>query len=198
MAVLSELFSNTGVFQYGTVDTAAIAFSTEVRRMCEVNTCRQYGKTWACPPGLGSLEECKKRVQEYEKMVVFSARYELEDSFDYEGMMAGMSAFKDVCRAIHRAVKPCMDHFLILSNEGCDLCSTCTYPDAPCRFPDRSHGSLEGCGIMVSDLAGQAGINYINGADTVTYFGALLCDGSALEKLEQARALRSTGTAGTE
>ncbi|MFQ6804175.1 MAG: DUF2284 domain-containing protein [Lachnospiraceae bacterium] len=34
--------------------------------------------------------------------------------------------------------------FLILSNEGCDLCSECTYPEAPCRFPDRSHGSIEG------------------------------------------------------
>ncbi|HIS27794.1 MAG TPA: DUF2284 domain-containing protein [Candidatus Pullilachnospira intestinigallinarum] len=160
MIALSEVFSHAGVFQYGTVDTASIAFSGEVRRMCEVNTCRQYGRTWACPPGLGTLAECQKRIQSYEKMVVFSARYDLEDSFDYEGMMAGMSAFREVCRAIHRKVQPLLEHFLILSNEGCDLCSKCTYPEAPCRFPDRSHGSIEGYGILVSDLAGQAGINY--------------------------------------
>ena len=47
MKTLSEIFSDAGVFQYGTVDTASISFSREVRKMCEVNTCRQYGKTWA-------------------------------------------------------------------------------------------------------------------------------------------------------
>lgn len=185
MQILSKIFSDAGVFQFGIVDTASVSFSGEVRKMCESNLCRQYGKTWACPPGLGTLEECAKRIRGYDTMVVFSARYELEDSFDYEGMMDGMSGFKEICRRIHQAVQPSLDHFLILSNEGCDLCSECTYPDAPCRFPDRSHGSIEGYGIMVSDLAGQANINYINGANTVTYFGALLCDRRGLEKLER-------------
>lgn len=63
MKTLSEIFSDAGVFQYGTVDTASISFSREVRKMCEVNTCRQYGKTWACPPGLGTLEECQKKYR---------------------------------------------------------------------------------------------------------------------------------------
>ena len=156
MKTLSEIFSDAGVFQYGTVDTASISFSREVRKMCEVNTCRQYGKTWACPPGLGTLEECQKKIQSYEKMVVFSVRYELEDSFDYEGMMAGMSAFKEVCRSIHRAVQPPLEHFLILSNEGCDLCSECTYPEAPLPFSGpfpRLHRRLRHHGIR----PGQSG-----------------------------------------
>ena len=73
----------------------------------------------------------------------------------------------------------------MLSNEGCDLCDKCTYPDAPCRFPNRAHGSLEGYGIFVSEIAKIAGINYINGANTVTYFGAVICNSSDLNKFEQ-------------
>jgi hypothetical protein len=38
---------------------------------------------------------------------------------------------------------------------------------------------LEGCGIFVSKLAAQAGVNYINGANTVTYFGAVMYNGAA-------------------
>ena len=34
--------------------------------------------------------------------------------------------------------------------------------------------SLETYGIAVSELAALAGMNYINGSDTVTYFGAVL------------------------
>lgn len=177
---MKQIMEESGVFQYGTVDTDQIRFLQEVREMCEVNTCRQYGKTWVCPPGVGTLEECRDRIRSYRKMIVFSVKYDLEDSFDYEGMQAGMAQFREVCRRIDarmqekRKTEGKERDYMILSNEGCDLCGECTYPDAPCRFPERAHGSLEGYGIMVSELAGQAGIRYINGTNTVTYFGGLL------------------------
>ena len=97
---LKQMFKDVGIFQYGVTDTAEIRFAQEVRAMCEVNTCRQYGKTWACPPALGSVEECRERIQRFQKMLVFSMKIDLEDSFDYEGMMAGMKQFKKSCRAI--------------------------------------------------------------------------------------------------
>ena len=175
-----RIAEESGAFQCGTVDTDQIRFLQEVRGMCEVNTCRQYGKTWVCPPAVGTLEECSERIRHYGKMIVFSVKYDLEDSFDYEGMQAGMAHFKEVCRRIDARMQEegktegKKKDYMILSNEGCDLCKECTYPDAPCRFPERAHGSLEGYGIMVSELAGQAGIRYINGSNTVTYFGGLL------------------------
>lgn len=173
MEELKQILEESGMFQYGIVDTADIEFSQAVRGMCEVNTCRKYGTTWACPPALGTVEECKNRLQHYEKFLVFSVKYDLEDSFDFEGMMEGMDKFKDACRLVHEKIRGHFSEFLMLSNEGCGLCKTCTYPDAPCRFPERVHGSLEGYGIFVDQLARKAGINYINGKDTVTYFGGL-------------------------
>lgn len=141
--------------------------------MCEVNTCQKYNKTWACPPAIGTVEECRERVRKYDKMLVFSVKWDLEDSFDFEGMTAGGKKFKQVCLAVDKAVRSYMTDYLVLANEGCDTCEACTYPDAPCRFPEQTHGSLEGYGIFVSELAKQAKINYVNGANTVTYFGGI-------------------------
>lgn len=183
MSQFQRMMVDAGVFQYGFVDTSEIRFTQEVRGMCEANTCRKYNKTWACPPAIGTVEECRERVQKYDKMLVFSAKWDLEDSFDFEGMMAGGEQFKLVCRAVDKAVRPYLKDYLVLANEGCDTCKTCTYPDAPCRFPEQTHGSLEGYGIFVSELAKQAGINYINGANTVTYFGGVAFSSGGLDSL---------------
>lgn len=99
------------MFQYGFVDTADIRFSQEVRGMCAVNTCRQYGKTWACPPAIGTVEECRARVQRYDRMLVFSVKYDLEDSFDYEGMVAGMQQFRETCRILHEGLRGQVEDF---------------------------------------------------------------------------------------
>lgn len=168
-----DIFDKCGIFQAGIIQTSEINFSTEVRKMCEVNTCRQYGKTWACPPAVGTVQVCRDRCNKFEKTLLFSSKYELEDSFDYDGMVNGMRDFKRVSKKLYNEVKPLLKEFLLLSNEGCINCEKCTYPDLPCRFPENMHGSIEGYGIFVSEVAKAANINYINGQNTVTYFGAL-------------------------
>jgi Predicted metal-binding protein len=172
--IIQEIFNQSEVFQYGIINTTDINFAEEVRKLCEVNTCRQYGKTWVCPPAVGTVDECRIKCLKYDKMFVFTIKYDLEDSFDFEGMNKGMSDFKKVSRDLDIKIKPYLENYLMLSNEGCDICVECTYPDNPCRFPDIAHGSIEGYGIFVNELAKSAGVNYVNGANTVTYFGALL------------------------
>ena len=174
---------DAGIFQYGFVNTSEIQFTQEVRAMCEVNTCQKYNKTWACPPAIGTVDECRERVQKYDKMLVFSVKCDLEDSFDFEGMKKGAEKFKQVCIDVDKAISQYIDDYLVLANEGCDKCKECTYPDAPCRFPEQTHGSLEGYGIFVSKLAGQAKINYTNGANTVTYFAGIALNSSVLESI---------------
>lgn len=164
----------------GCIRVSDLTFSQEVRAICEGNACRSYGTTWACPPAVGTVEECRAQVRQYDTMLLFSRHYPLEDSFDFEGMMAAMLAFKEQVDAFAAQVAPRLPAFLLLSNEGCHRCQTCTYPNAPCRFPAQLYPSLEGYGFLVSELAAQAGIPYHNGANTVTYFGALLfCDDDA-------------------
>lgn len=172
---------NIGIYQSGAVAVSQIVFGDEVRQLCENNVCRRYGTTWACPPAVGTLEQCKQSCLAFENAMVFSTKYQLEDSFDYEGMQEGHRAFKDVCDKLYAAVKGKLPNFLILSNEGCIRCKTCTYPHAACRMPDTLFPSVEGFGIYVNKLAETANIRYSNGANTVTYFGLLLFNSNLAE-----------------
>ncbi len=162
-----------GLWEYGLLPTEKIPFSEEVRALCRDNACGRYGTSWSCPPAVGTVDECRARCLAYTHVLVFSAKYDLEDSFDFEGMQAGMRAFKTVCARLDDAARKHLTRFMLLGNEGCGRCEKCTYPDAPCRFPERLYPAIEGHGIMVNQLAARAGIRYINGPDTVTYFGGL-------------------------
>ncbi|MDR2517292.1 MAG: DUF2284 domain-containing protein [Spirochaetaceae bacterium] len=171
---LQEILINAGVFEYGEVDLCEVEFTEEVREYCIQNTCRQYGKTWACPPAAGTVDECRERARRYNRMLVFSGKYAIGGSFDFEGMVSALQAFKTVVNTIDDGLRIKMSGYLLLGNEGCGNCRNCTYPDNPCRFPDKMHHSIEGYGIYVAKLARQAGIAYNNGGNTITYFGALL------------------------
>lgn len=163
-----------GIQEYGLIPTEDIPFEQEIRKICEDNACGLYGKSWACPPAVGTVEECRARCLAYKTAMVFNAVYPLEDSFDFEGMMRGHSTFKDLCDRLYTWAKPQLQEFLLLSNEGCKRCKSCTYPSAPCRQPERLFPSLEGFGVHVARLAASAGIKYMHGENTVTYFGMLL------------------------
>ena len=107
-------------------------------------------------------------------MLLFSLAYQLEDSFDFDGMINGMKDFKRAVDRLQEKLDAILFDYSLLSNEGCNRCPTCTYPDTHCRFPHLLHHSLEGYGFIVNELAKEAGIKYNNGSDTVTYFGAVL------------------------
>ena len=76
-------------------------------------------------------------------------------------------------RAIEAALKKQDEKFEICGAEGCSLCEKCTYPRAPCRHPDLMHHSMEATGMNVVKLASDAGIHYMNGVNTVTYFSVI-------------------------
>ena len=163
-----------GFWESGYVIIDNLKYYQEVRKICEENTCRNYGTSWACPPAIGTIDECKAHVNQYGKMLLFSQTYQIEDSFDFEGMIEALQNFKQMVDCFQQNLTDILSEYLLLSNEGCGRCSTCTYPDAPCRFPQYLYHSLEGYGFIVSELAKEAGIRYNNGSNTVTYFGALL------------------------
>ena len=173
-AEIEKAAAQTGFREFGFVEIETLRYHQDVRTICEGNTCRNYATSWACPPAIGTIEECRDRVNQYDKMLLFSQVYRLDSSFDFQGMVAGLLDFKQLVDRFHENLKDITSDFLLLSNEGCGRCTSCTYPDAPCRFPELLHHSLEGYGFVVNELAKEAGIRYNNGANAVTYFGALL------------------------
>lgn len=178
MSIRDEIKQNAvalGVYECGFVNAAEIGVSPMVRTLCEKNACGAYGKTWACPPGVGTIDECALKIHSFTTAFVFSTRHELEDSYDFEGMMEGKKTHETI---VPRVVTLFHEHFgnaiKVLSAEGCSRCKTCTYPDAPCRFPETLHPSIESYGVEVNILAQKAGICYHNGKNTVTYHSCIL------------------------
>lgn len=164
----------SGAQQAGWISTADLVPDPAIREICRGNLCRNYGTSWACPPAVGTLEACRKRLQQYDKMLLFAVTYALEDSFDIEGMHHSWAAFKDTVDILQDNLAAFLPAFQLLSNEGCGRCAACTYPDAPCRFPDRLHHAIEGYGLHISELAKLAGLRYWGGPNTVTYWGGVL------------------------
>ena len=96
LAKIKEL----GVHEYGIIPVEKVPFEHEVREMCAANRCGAYAKTWCCPPGCGTEEECKERCMKYKYVLVFSTKTDLEDSFDFEGMTEAMVRHRAVSKQV--------------------------------------------------------------------------------------------------
>ncbi len=151
-----------------------VPFCAEVRGMCESNRCGLYNKTWTCPPGVGDWETLRDECRSYTYALVFTTKHVLEDDFDFEGITNSGAVHKQLDRAIAEGLKDAGIAHHLYSAGGCNLCKQCTYPSAPCRFPDRVHRSMEACGIDVGALARACNLRYNNGPQTVTYFSMIV------------------------
>lgn len=181
------------------ISTGEIAFDESLRDLCRANACGFYGKSYTCPPHVGSVGALASRVRRFRQAAVMQKVYVLADSFDYEGMQRGL---RDFCRVLDQvaetarelldatelvaaqtAAQPDLSRpdmgqdFWLLGAGACERCGTCgALTGEPCRNPERARISLEACGVHVSALAEAAHMPYLNGANTVTYFAALLFD----------------------
>ena len=77
---------------------------------------------------------------------------------------------------VQSAVLPVLgDGILHLTCGGCRLCPVCAKRTGePCRHPDKALPSMESYGIDVYNTTKDTALRYINGQDTVTYFGVVL------------------------
>ena len=146
------------------------------RDMCAANACGVYGKCWMCPPDVGEIGELMAQLREYDHVLVYQIIGRLEDSFDFESMAETKQSLRDLSQSLRPVFdRPEIGRVLHLSAGGCGVCHPCTkVRGEPCAHPDLAMSSLEAYGIHVSKLAARAGMKYINGANTVTYFGVVL------------------------
>lgn len=173
---LTRLFTDNGAYKAELVRQSDIVLSTEFRDICAGNGCGNFGKCWMCPPDVGEIGPMMEQLRRYTLGILYQTIGQLEDSFDIEGMGAAGDAHAQVSQHIQRAVKPLLgEHMLHLTCGGCHLCPVCAKrDDQPCRHPDLALPSLESYGVDVYQTSRATSLRYINGANTVTYFGMVL------------------------
>lgn len=158
------------------VDASQIVCDRRFREQCAANACGGYGKCWMCPPDIGDIDELISQVKSYKRGLLYQSIFTLEDSFDFEGMQEGGREQSRRSRLLDDALRSeGYEGYLHLSKGGCGVCSPCAkVKGEPCRFPDRALSSLEAYGINVSATVKSTSMKYINGVNTVTYFGIVL------------------------
>ena len=144
-AQLAACAQAAGFSHWATLDVSTIVLKQEVREMCATNSCGRYGKCWSCPPGCGSLEDCRKKLSGMSRGILVQTVGDVEDSFDFEAMMEVEAAHKAHFTQMYEALRASESSVLALGTGCCTQCASCTYPDAPCRFPEKNgllHGGL--------------------------------------------------------
>lgn len=179
---LIESMLTMGAHKAGIVACSEIPFNPIFRQACEANYCGMYGRCWMCPPHVGEIDQLIAEAKGYSTAVVYQTIAPLEDSFDIEGMLEAGQKHNDLAQAITSYLRERLPQggWLHLGAGGCRFCEKCAkQEEQPCRFPDHALASLEAYGVAVSELAPLAGMQYINGQNTVTYFGAVFLTESA-------------------
>ena len=158
------------------ISVDALTFDPVFREICASNACGQYGRCWTCPPDAGDIDELINEAKRFSYALVYQTVSQLEDSYDFEGMMEAGTRHNRVAQLLRKHFPTeLVSDALHLGAGGCRVCETCAKKsNESCRFPDLAMKSLEAYGIHVSKMAEAAGMKYINGQDTVTYFGAVL------------------------
>ena len=165
-----------GADRAAVIETARIETDRVFRDMCAANACGVYGRCWMCPPDVGEIGELMAEVHRYDHALVYQRIGQLEDSFDVEGMAEAKTAHKALSQALRSVFREAgIERVLHLGAGGCGVCKPCAkVKGEPCTHPELAMSSLEAYGINVSRMAQTAGMRYINGTNTVTYFGVVL------------------------
>ena len=158
------------------LDAGTIELKTEVRKMCEVNSCGVYGKNWCCPPGVGTLEECEARIRRYTRGILVQTVGQLEDAMDAETMMETQAEHQAHFEQMRSKLLQQYPQMLSLGAGTCTRCKECTYPDAPCRFEHNTFASMEAYGMLVTQVCQANNLPYYYGSCTIAYTGCFLLE----------------------
>ena len=168
---LEQELAQFPLFQYEFIHTDELMFSERVRYICE-SECPMYGKTWACPPAVGSVEECQKRCLSFENALLLSTVTEVSDIANLQETLNTRGDHEAIVHEIRDLMRPDCQEIFVLSTEACAHCEQCCYPALPCCQPDHMFPCIESHGIVLTDLAEKRDIPFFNG-NIVTWFSLI-------------------------
>ena len=171
--LFEQQLSQLPLYSYAWIDPRQLEFNQRIRWICE-HECPMYGKTWACPPGVGTVEHCAGKCRSFENCLMIATITEVEDIADIQQTLATRPEHEDITNQVgafleEQGVKP-----YILSTEACAICQRCAIEDGqPCRHPDKMHPCVESHGINIIPVLEEQGICFQYGENVVTWISLL-------------------------
>ena len=171
--LLMEKLSELPLYIYDFIDPKELEFNNRIRWICE-NECPMYGKSWACPPGVGSLNQCKGKCLQHENCLLISSIVEVDDIADMEETLATRPDHEALTNEVAAIMEEMGVKPYILSTEACTVCERCAMLDGqPCRFPEKMHPCVESHCINVVPILESHGLEFQFGANVVTWISLL-------------------------
>lgn len=172
-AALEERLAELPLYSYGFFDPRELEFTDRVRWVCE-HECPMYGTTWACPPAVGAVEECRKKCLSYPECLMIASVTEVSDISNIDETLATRPAHEKLTNRVRDEMRELGVKPFILSTEACTICSRCAYLDGlPCRMPGAMHPCVESQGINVIPLLEKFGLEFQYGENVVTWVSLL-------------------------
>jgi len=146
-----------------------------IREYCYENLCGHYGKHYMCPPIIGSIEEIKSRLGDYNKAIL--VRYKEEFDVTRDKMKVKRSKID-----FHKRILE-LENFLNqtgidawgLVGGSCSFCIECkAISNKPCKHPHKARPSLESLGIDVQKLLDNFGLDNNFYPDKIVWTGCIL------------------------
>ena len=161
------------LYFYDFIDPAKLEFSDRIRFICQ-QECPMYGKTWACPPAVGTVADCEEKCRSYNGCLLISTIAEVSDIADISQTLATRPAHEEITNQVGELLREQGVDPYILSTEACTLCERCAYLDGqPCRYPEKMHPCVESHGINILPLLEELGLQFQYGENVVTWFSLL-------------------------
>ena len=172
--LLEEQLSQLPLYVYYFVDPKGLEFSERIRWICE-HECPMYGKTWACPPGVGSVAQCDAKCGQFHNALLIGTIVEVADIANIDETLATRGDHEEITNQVRDLMRQQGVDPYVLSTEACALCDRCAYLDGqPCRFPETMHPCIESHGINIIPLLESCGLEFQFGDNMVTWYSLLL------------------------
>ena len=172
--LLEQQLAELPLYVYHFFDPKTLEFTDRVRWICE-HECPMFGTSWACPPAVGSVTQCRARCLGYKNALAIATITEVADIANIDDTLATRPDHEAVTNQVRDLFREQGIDPYVLSTESCAECDRCAWLDGePCRFPDRMHPCVESQGINVLPLIEELGLCFQYGENVVTWFSLLL------------------------
>ena len=172
--LLEQQLSELPLYIYTYVDPACLEFSDRIRHICEAE-CPMYSNTWACPPGVGPVAQCKNKCLSYDSCLMIGSIVEVEDITNIDETLSTRQEHEALTNQVRDMFRKQEVEPYVLSTEACSICEKCAYLDGkPCRHPDRMHPCVESHGINLIPVLEENGLDFQYGSNIVTWFSLLI------------------------
>ncbi len=175
LAAIEAALAELPLYAYAWIDPRELEFSQRIRWICR-HECPMYGKTWACPPGVGTVPECEKKCLSFTNCLMIATITEVADIANIDETLLTRAPHEEITNQVRDVLAENGLEPYVLSTEACSLCDRCAIEDGlPCRLPEKMHPCVESHGINVIPILEQQGLTFQYGENVVTWVSLLFC-----------------------